>query len=86
MFHVEVVKQFFQPIKQQVGELVAVHMYIDLSSRRNGVQVFDDGAEQSASRVDEERLEVRRTHAQAQVGGMLEVLVHKAMLPRRGRR
>src|SRR5262245_4150364 len=76
MLRVEVEQQLLQPIEQQKRLVVAVDLHFDLALRPHAAEVRHDGLEQYLSRFDEQRVEVGRPDAQAEIGGVFEDFVH----------
>src|SRR5262249_6112676 len=83
VLHVEMIQQLLEPIEEEIVALLGLDVHLDAALRLNRAQGFDDGREQGLGGFHEKRAEVRGADAQAQVGGVLESLVHDLIRRRR---
>src|SRR6266478_7173368 len=83
MLRVEAIQKLVEPIKEQITQVVSIHVYVNLLCWSDSLQVIDNRGKQGLGRLGEQLTQIRRPDAQPQVSRMLEGLIHlRVMLSR----
>src|SRR6516162_11435025 len=76
MLRVESIQKLLQAIEQQELAVVSRQLDVNALRRPHRAQVFNDSAEKGNAGLGKQRIQVRGTNAQSEVGGMFEEFVH----------
>src|SRR5690349_8716507 len=71
MLGIEMKQQAFEPIEQQVFQLIGRQNDLDALERLNGIQTLYNDREQCFSGVLEEGVQIRSRDPQTQIGGVV---------------